>query len=63
MAGPYGSAMPGQVLDLEQTQSMDLVAKGYAEPVERGPVASFETISLPENTDARPVKAKPRGKK
>jgi len=57
MAGPHGSAMPGQVVDLEETQALQLINGGYAQPVVE--VAMTEP---PENTDARP-KAKPRGRK
>jgi len=47
-AGPEGTLRDGQVYDLADDQAQDLLAGGYAEPVEGGPEAA--AIEAPENT-------------
>ena len=55
--------MAGQEVTVDDNTGTSLVRGGYAELVEREPV-QVETamVEPPENTDARPVKAK-RGRK
>lgn len=56
MAGPEGTAMPRQVVTVDDKTGLDLVRGGYAEPVETAMIAPME------NADNRPkIKAK-RGK-
>ena len=64
MAGPDGPVMPGQEVTVDNETGISLVKGGYAELVERGPDRTEMAVIEPqENTDARPQKAKPRGRK
>lgn len=55
MAGPDGSAMPGQIVTVDSGAGMSLIKGGYAELVERGPVpVETAMIEPPEKADIRP---------
>jgi len=64
MAGPDGSAMPGQEIAVDNVTGISLVNGGYADLVSRDPVGAETAMIEPmETTDANPVKAKARSKK